>query len=315
MKAWNKKLPKLKKGAWFVPVRGSYLPMTPQAWLLHLLLSSSSIAVIAEAFKDKRSATTVVISLILELIGLGAVFTYIASKKAWVKARVLWLIVYFWTKPLMLYNSDMKKKLVYFVTSLSLVFALGAPLAAQAEGQTVTSNSTTTTTDSSSTDDSAGRPSRLEAEKKNLKEALTEAIKTRIAGRCVAAQAIVKGKLKNNGVISTTRTSLYDDVVTNLQALVTAAKAKNVDVTELQTEITTLQAKIASFKAVNTTYQQALADLSALDCKTDPTAFKAALEAARADQLAVFNSAKDIRTYLNDTVKVTLKALKTKLDS
>jgi len=82
MKAWNKKLPKLKKGAWFVPVRGSYLPMTPQAWLLHLLLSSSSIAVIAEAFKDKRSATTVVISLILELIGLGAVFTYIASKKA-----------------------------------------------------------------------------------------------------------------------------------------------------------------------------------------------------------------------------------------
>jgi len=215
----------------------------------------------------------------------------------------------------MLYNSDMKKKLVYFVTSLSLVFALGAPLAAQAEGQTVTSNSTTTTTDSSSTDDSAGRPSRLEAEKKNLKEALTEAIKTRIAGRCVAAQAIVKGKLKNNGVISTTRTSLYDDVVTNLQALVTAAKAKNVDVTELQTEITTLQAKIASFKAVNTTYQQALADLSALDCKTDPTAFKAALEAARADQLAVFNSAKDIRTYLNDTVKVTLKALKTKLDS
>ncbi|MDB5182662.1 MAG: hypothetical protein JWO47_446 [Candidatus Saccharibacteria bacterium] len=82
MKHWNKKLPKLKKGAWFVPVRGSYLPMTVQGWLMHLLLLTSSVAVIAGAYSDKRDMGTVFISMLLELIGLGAVFTYLASKKA-----------------------------------------------------------------------------------------------------------------------------------------------------------------------------------------------------------------------------------------
>ena len=79
---WNKKLPKLKKGAWFVPVRGSYLPMTTQGWLLHVLLLLGSLAIIAGAYSDKRDAPTVIIAMLLELIGLGTVFTYIASKKA-----------------------------------------------------------------------------------------------------------------------------------------------------------------------------------------------------------------------------------------
>jgi hypothetical protein len=79
---WNKKLPKLKKGAWFVPVRGSYLPMTTQGWCMHALLLIGSVAVIAGAFSDKRDIVTVVLSMFLELIGLGTVFTYIASKKA-----------------------------------------------------------------------------------------------------------------------------------------------------------------------------------------------------------------------------------------
>ena len=82
MKNWNKKLPKLKKGAWFVSVRGSYLPMTAQAWLLHLMLLGLSVAVIVEAFHDKRSLIVVSVSMLLELIGLGAIFTYIASKKS-----------------------------------------------------------------------------------------------------------------------------------------------------------------------------------------------------------------------------------------
>jgi heme/copper-type cytochrome/quinol oxidase subunit 3 len=77
-----KKLPKLKKGAWFVRVRGSYLPMTVHGWIMHVLLLTSSVAVIASAYADKRDLTTVIISMFLELIGLGAIFTYLASKKA-----------------------------------------------------------------------------------------------------------------------------------------------------------------------------------------------------------------------------------------
>jgi hypothetical protein len=78
----KQKLPKLKKGAWFVRVRGSYLPMTPQAWLLHALLIASVVSVIYASYYDQRGLAVVVTSTILQLLGLGAIFTYIASKHA-----------------------------------------------------------------------------------------------------------------------------------------------------------------------------------------------------------------------------------------
>lgn len=237
----------------------------------------------------------------------------------------------------MLYNVAMKKRLIYVAMSLSMAFSLATPLAVQATSlgrtsysqteSTLKSNSTdsaTTTTSTTSqasttpaamSDDSAGRSSRLENYKKNLKEALTATLKARIVERCVAAQAIVKGRVTSNDAITIARETAYDEIIGNLQSVVTTASEQNVDVTALQANISVLQAKIVSFKAANSTYHQALSDLGAVDCKTDPTAFKGALEAARADQLAIFTSAKDIRSYLNDTVKVTLKALKTKLNS
>ena len=80
MHYWEK-VPKLKKGMWFVRVRGSYLPMTPQAWLLHAALFFGALAIIMQCFEDTRSVWAASLAMILELIGLGAIFTYIASKK------------------------------------------------------------------------------------------------------------------------------------------------------------------------------------------------------------------------------------------
>lgn len=237
----------------------------------------------------------------------------------------------------------MKKKLIYLVMSFSMMFSLAAPVAVHAMGTAfmqaenkVTSNSddsttptTTTSTDNkgksttttksddstTTTTEDSGRSSRLETYKKELKETLTTEVKTRIATRCVAAQGVVKGKTTSNDAITTARETTYDKIISDLQGVVSAASAQDVDITALQSNISELQAKIVSFKTANTTYQQALSDLGQMDCKTDPTAFKAALEAARTDQLAVFNAAKTIRSYLNDTVKVTLNALKAKLKS
>jgi hypothetical protein len=227
----------------------------------------------------------------------------------------------------------MKKKISYLVMSLSMTFSLITPVAAHAMGiastqqegrartNTVYSTTTISTTTAentdktTTTDDSSGRTSRIDAYKKNAKETLTAEAKARISARCVAAQAVVKNKIANNETITTTRETAYEEIIGNLQGVVTAASAQTADVADLQANISVLQAKIVSFKTANTTYQQALTDLNLMDCKADPSAFKATLQAAREDQLAVFTSAKDIRNYLNDTVKVTLKALKTKLTS
>lgn len=79
---WNQKLPKLKKGAWFVKTRGSYLPMTPQAWFMHSMLLIGSVAIIYSTYSDTRAMWIVAVSMILELVGLGAFFTLVASKKS-----------------------------------------------------------------------------------------------------------------------------------------------------------------------------------------------------------------------------------------
>ena len=80
MHYWEK-VPKLKKGKWFVRTRGSYLPMTPQAWLLHAFLFAGALIVIMLAFEDERNLWVASVSMVLELIGLGAIFSFVASKK------------------------------------------------------------------------------------------------------------------------------------------------------------------------------------------------------------------------------------------
>jgi hypothetical protein len=194
------------------------------------------------------------------------------------------------------------KKIVQFAMSLSLAFSVVAiPVSAGAVAAT--------------TDDTASRTTRVEAYKKALKDTLTTAAKTRITERCVAAQALIKTKITNNTKVADARQAAYDVIVIDLQTVMTEATAKKVNITLLQANVTALQAKVTAFNTANTTYAQALTDVSALDCKTDPTAFKAALEAVRTDQAAVLTAAKDIRTYLTDTVKVTLKTIKTALSA
>jgi hypothetical protein len=195
----------------------------------------------------------------------------------------------------------MKKRISYFVLSLSFaVFGLVGPASALADS----------TSNSSTTDDSTSRTTRIDAYKKGFKDALTAATKVRIAERCVAAQALVKAKSANNKVTTNLRTTAYDTIVTDLEDLSTALEAKDIDVMTLDANIATLKTKITVFKTANTTYQQALQDLAAMDCKTDPTGFKATLDIVRTDQAALLNSALDIRTYLSGTVKPTLLALK-----
>lgn len=224
----------------------------------------------------------------------------------------------------------MKKRITYFAMSLSLLIAyIAVPITAHSvsaetttttvkqEDSIRTTESTThdSATEVESAEDKAARPARITEYKKQLKETLTTAAKTRIEGRCVAAQALLKVKKSNNYSVHTARTDAYDKILSKLQELSATASAKGVDVTLLQTNITELQAKIAAFKTANTPYQLALTDLLAIDCKTDPIAFKAALEAARTKQTDVYNASQAIRTYLKETVKPTLITIKKALES
>jgi|GEM_PF-1079819 len=226
----------------------------------------------------------------------------------------------------MLYNGFMKKKLISLALPVVLlVSVLSVPLIANAEDGSSSTSTTSTSSDGSvktstesteteTSDDSAGRASRIAEDKKKLKTALTDAIKVRIAARCAGAQALVKGKGTINKTATNARTKAYKTIVSDLQSLSTSLAAKGSDVTELNSEITVLQAKVVDFNTANTAYQNDLSDLSALDCKTDPTAFQAALQVTRTDQATVFTDATAIKTYVKDTIKPTLKTLKQQLE-
>jgi len=78
----KQKKPKLRKGAWFYKVRGSYLPATWQGWLMHLLLLMCGLAVLVIAANDGRNWFVAGTTAVLMLIGVGAIFTWLDAKKA-----------------------------------------------------------------------------------------------------------------------------------------------------------------------------------------------------------------------------------------
>lgn len=191
-----------------------------------------------------------------------------------------------------------------------------------------TANTTTTTTK----DDSAEDPEKaieklVEAEK--AKQPQTERLKARIARlnikltaaeasklktKCVAAQGIVKTQeIKVNSGI-TARSKAYDELLDHLDKLIAKLKAANVSTTDLEAERTALKTKIDTFKKDLTTYKVALSDVQALGCLADPTGFKAALEDARTARKTVADDAAAIRSYVNDTIKPTLKTIKANID-
>ena len=156
---------------------------------------------------------------------------------------------------------------------------------------------------------------RVEKEKTDLKIKLSTADQERIKTKCKTSQGVVKTEGENVGSRAPGRTKAYEETLTKLNALVVKLKAKNVDVTELQAEITALQAKITTFQTDLTAYRVTLTDLKSVDCTTDPTAFKAALETARTALNKVILDATAIKTYAKDTIKPRLQKIRATLEA
>lgn len=187
---------------------------------------------------------------------------------------------------------------------------------------TVSNNSTTTTTTTTSSDDTSNietenhdMSSRIAKFKTKFKVDLTVAEQAKLKLHCVAAQNII-GKLNDKfGNSVTTRTKAYTELQNRLTKLIANLKTKSVDTTTLEQEQTVLNTKIATYTTDLAAYKQSLADLKAVDCKTDPTGFKAALEAARSAHDTIVADVLAVRTYLVGTIKPTLQGILKTLDT
>lgn len=200
-------------------------------------------------------------------------------------------------------------------TASGLIVTIGAvflltPVALAATSATPTS--TSPSAPSASTTDKTAKPAakiadRVAAYKTKQVVKLQAAEETRLKGSCKAAQLKVKTLSTKSATANTERTKQYEQTATKLSKIITRISDADVDTTDLEAVKKELATKVAQYDSDYTVYKTDLADISELDCVTDPTAFKAALLSARADQLTVQASAKAIRDYV-PTIKEKLAA-------
>jgi hypothetical protein len=213
----------------------------------------------------------------------------------------------------------LKRLLITAFGALLLVPAAPAAIAFAVDGDTNTTTTTSTETkpeDTATTpDDKAALQERLTKRKAELKTKLTNAQKLLLKGKCKASQgriSSVSGRIKG---IETSHGKVHANIVERLTELSTKLKNKGVDTTELDAAIETLQTKVTTFNADLVVYKQAITDLEAMDCVTDPDGFKASLEAARTALDQVKSDSTDIRSYVKDTIKPILKTIRETLES
>lgn len=154
---------------------------------------------------------------------------------------------------------------------------------------------------------------RLEARKAALQLRLSFAEQQRLKLRCKGAQGLISPLAGRIQGIETSRTQVHEHLLDRLEKLSERLADRGVDVTTLNTQIDELETKIETFKTDLEEYKQAVADLKDMDCVADPDAFKASLETARNLRAKLKQDVVDIRTYLNDTIKPTLKAIREQL--
>ncbi len=202
--------------------------------------------------------------------------------------------------------------LLLIIGLLAPVFFVGSSLAVEDEATTTD----TTTTQPLSQTQKQELSERIEKRKAEAKLRLTAAQEKRLEARCKNAQGMVKKVSGRVNGIETNRTKVHTNLVGRLKKLEVRLAEKGLDTTEYKTQITELEAKIATFNTDMAAYKEAVTDLGNIeDCTADAAAFKASLDASRTALQKVYDDALAIRSYVNDTIKPSIKALRAQLET
>jgi hypothetical protein len=76
------KTPKARRGAWFVKVRGSYLPASWQGWLTYIPFIGFLIASYLLATNDTHTISSALLGVFPAWVAAAVVMTWLASQKS-----------------------------------------------------------------------------------------------------------------------------------------------------------------------------------------------------------------------------------------
>jgi len=74
--------PQAKAGAWFIPIRGSYLPASAAGWWTYLPFVAYLIFSVIIGINDTSSAAVAILFIVPNWIAAAVVVTYIAARKS-----------------------------------------------------------------------------------------------------------------------------------------------------------------------------------------------------------------------------------------
>lgn len=208
----------------------------------------------------------------------------------------------------------MKRLLLGVVLSSMLVVSVPVSAMTSETNNSQTTKPAQTTSTNSSTDDTKANLEQLKVRinerKAAIKTKLTNAEIQKLVSKCSPSQVkintFIEGRFKND----TPYQAKYEAYIKRLENVSAKLKQNNIDTTEIDAQIVVLKQKYETFKTAVASFKVAVTDAKAIDCKTDPTGFKASLEDARAKAAVVKQANKDLETYARTTVKATLEKIK-----
>jgi uncharacterized MAPEG superfamily protein len=81
-KKTKNKRPKAKPGAWFVSVRGSYLPASSAGWWTYIPFVAYLIFTLIVGINDTSSSAVAILFIVPNWVAAAVVMTYIAARKS-----------------------------------------------------------------------------------------------------------------------------------------------------------------------------------------------------------------------------------------
>ncbi len=224
------------------------------------------------------------------------------------KTRIKYLIAIIFAAPILAFGTSALIYANQVAAESSTSSDTKTPVVKPAE-PTVTNN-----TEHDPSVDPKGILDRVNQHEAELKTKLSTLDMLKIKSKCKVEQvgniSSLSGRVKG---IETSRNEAYTNLQSKLNELEIKIKTKGIDTTKLDAEVIVLKSKIDKFKIDIAAYKQAVSDLKNIDCVANPTGFKAALDATRTMHDNLAKEGVDIKTYVNDTIKTTLKDIRTQL--
>jgi chromosome segregation ATPase len=152
--------------------------------------------------------------------------------------------------------------------------------------------------------------SRVNQRKEQQKTKLSNAEKTRITGRCKAAQQQLANATQRFENFDQAYKAKFETYSKKLEAIEPQLQQNGADTTQLKAQLGELGSKYQALTDQINAFKTTVADLQAMDCKADPAGFKASLEAARAEQKAIQAARADLNSFAKGSVMQTLQELK-----